>query len=437
MARPTVGKVLEHVGKDGLTYRSLRFVAYGKRRFVALGAVSAEAAEKALRHVIADVERGTWQPARQVESPREPDPIPTFHEFAEDWWLRNEKQLAAKTRTDYRWRLECHLLPYFGEMPLDAITFDTVERYIAAKLTEGERIRAAAAADSPIVQHFTDSIGRERKRKAQPLSPRAINMTLILFAAILEGAVERGLIVRNPAKGRRRRVIEHAPRRSYLETAEQIKALLDAAGEIDREPTTKGNRQAIVAVFVFAGLRISELVALRWRDVDLAGGWLHTGSKTDAGWRQVKIRGALRDILVALKAATPHPVPDAYVFATPAGARPSTTKVRDSKLAPALRRASKRLIERDLAPLPEGITPHSLRRTFCSVLYALGEDPGVVMDEMGHTDPALALRIYRQAMRRGEDEKAALRALVEDGIVAVGGIQADSGALPVPEAWAA
>jgi hypothetical protein len=37
------------------------------------------------------------------------------------------------------------------------------------------------------------------------------------------------------------------------------------------------------------------------------------------------------------------------------------------------------------------------------------------MDEMGHTDPALALRVYRQSMRRGEDEKAALRALVEGG----------------------
>ncbi|MGH2878388.1 MAG: hypothetical protein ACRDK4_02110 [Solirubrobacteraceae bacterium] len=47
------------------------------------------------------------------------------------------------------------------------------------------------------------------------------------------------------------------------------------------------------------------------------------------------------------------------------------------------------------------------------VLYAIGEDPGVVMDEMGHTDPALALRVYRQSMRRGDDEKAALRALVE------------------------
>jgi hypothetical protein len=35
---------------------------------------------------------------------------------------------------------------------------------------------------------------------------------------------------------------------------------------------------------------------------------------------------------------------------------------------------------------------------------------------MGHTDPALALRVYRQSMRRGEDEKAQMRALVEGGV---------------------
>jgi integrase len=412
MARPATGQVVERADATGAVRRSLRFRAGGKRHTVPLGVVSRAEAERELGYVLADVARGTWRPAVVVETPLETE-VPTFHAFAEDWWLRNEKQLAAKTRTDYRWRLECHLLDYFGEMRLDAITFDTVERYIAAKLAEGERIRDAAAKGKPIVQEYTDRLGRERKRKAQPLSPRAINMTVILLAAILEGAVERELIARNPAKGKNRRVRERAPRRSYLETAEQIEALLDAAGEIDREPTTKGNRRAIVAVFVFAGLRISELVALRWRDVDLAAGWLHTGSKTDAGWRQVKIRGALRDALLTLKAATADVTPDAYIFATPTGARPSTTKVRDHKLAPAIQRASERLTERGVPPLPDKLTPHSLRRTFCSLLYALGEDPGVVMDEMGHANPALALRVYRQAMRRGEDEKTALRALME------------------------
>jgi hypothetical protein len=32
-------------------------------------------------------------------------------------------------------------------------------------------------------------------------------------------------------------------------------------------------------------------------------------------------------------------------------------------------------------------------------LYALGEDPGTVVDEMGHTRAALALGVYRQVMR--------------------------------------
>jgi integrase len=58
--------------------------------------------------------------------------------------------------------------------------------------------------------------------------------------------------------------------------------------------------------------------------------------------------------------------------------------------------------ERGLAPLRDPLTPHSLRRTFARVLYALGEDPGVCMDELGHTDPRLALRVYRQLMRRDE-----------------------------------
>ncbi len=69
------------------------------------------------------------------------------------------------------------------------------------------------------------------------------------------------------------------------------------------------------------------------------------------------------------------------------------------------------------------MTRHSLRRTFASILYALGESPPVVMQEMGHTDPALALRVYAQVMRRDEGERAKLAALVE-GAMAVEGPQA-------------
>src|SRR5580704_12879851 len=173
MARKATGRVIEHEGTDGQTYRALRFTAYGRRRYVSLGAASAREAERALRHTMADVERGTWQPPVAIEPRPEPEPIPTFHHFAEEWWIRNERQFAENTQLDYRWRLESHLLPFFKDYRLDAITFDLVERYVAGKLAEDKA-----------------------------LSPRSINMAVTLLAAILEGAVERELIARNPAKGR-------------------------------------------------------------------------------------------------------------------------------------------------------------------------------------------------------------------------------------------
>jgi hypothetical protein len=43
---------------------------------------------------------------------------------------------------------------------------------------------------------------------------------------------------------------------------------------------------------------------------------------------------------------------------------------------------------------------------------ALGTDPGVVMDELGHTDPGFTLRVYRHSMRREQDSRKQLRALV-------------------------
>ena len=408
MARPTTGSVTEHTGRDGRTYRSLRFTAYGKRRRVPLGAVSAADAALALSHVMADVQRGQWKPPTAPEAPTEAERMPTFHEFAEQWWERHKGQYAPKTCEDYRWRLEVHLIPYFGELRLDAISFDAVERYIAGKL-------------AGVIYDKGQEVG-----KGDPLSPRSINMTLTLLCSILERAVERELIARNPARGKDRRVRERAPSRSYLDAAGQIAALLDAAGALDGEAQPIAQhvkRRAIVATLTFAGLRIGELCALRWRDVDLAGGWLHVGeSKTDAGRRRVKVRGALRDELLRIRCTQ---APDEYVFPTSSGGQQDPNNIRTRVLRTAVKRANEDLAARGLPPLPDRITPHSLRRTFCSLLYALGESPPVVMRQMGHTDPALALKVYEQPME--DDDAAALRALVDGGVLANSGQRGEMG----------
>jgi integrase len=100
------------------------------------------------------------------------------------------------------------------------------------------------------------------------------------------------------------------------------------------------------------------------------------------------------------------------VCATATGKAIGASNLRRRVLAPAVALASERLTEAGGAPLPAGLTPHSLRRTFASVLYALGATPPVVMAEMGHTDPQIALAIYAKAMSRDEGQIEKLRALV-------------------------
>jgi hypothetical protein len=60
-------------------------------------------------------------------------------------------------------------------------------------------------------------------------------------------------------------------------------------------------------------------------------------------------------------------------------------------------------------PLPEGITPHSLRRTFISLLLATGEEVPYVMRQVGHSDPKVTLSIYAQVMYRGKGERERLK----------------------------
>jgi len=76
-------------------------------------------------------------------------------------------------------------------------------------------------------------------------------------------------------------------------------------------------------------------------------------------------------------------------------------------------------------PLPR-LTPDGLRRTFASLMYGIGETSPVVMAELGHTDPGLALSIYPHAMRRDDGDNERLRALVEGAEVGGLGTSAHS-----------
>jgi integrase len=159
-----------------------------------------------------------------------------------------------------------------------------------------------------------------------------------------------------------------------------------------------------------------------WRDVDLANGRFEVGrDKTDAGMREVDLLPLLREILTAHKAASENTRPNDPVFVTSTGKPRSRHNLRQDVVDAVVAHANKRVEERGAQPLPLGITPHKLRHTFASILVAIGRDPTHVMQQLGHTDPAFTLRVYAHMMRRSDDERERLKALVEGHVWAVNG----------------
>src|SRR5204863_4649718 len=129
----------------------------------------------------------------------------------------------------------------------------------------------------------------------------------------------------------------------------------------------------------------------------------------------------LREILTEHKAASENTGPDDPVFVTSSGKSRSRHNLRKDVVDAVVAHANRLVEARGAQPLPLGITPHKLRHTVASILVAIGRDPTYVMQQLGHTDPAFTLRVYSHTMRRSEEERERLRALVQGHVRAANG----------------
>lgn len=295
-------------------------------------------------------------PERDVPSPSElagyasPTGL-TFREFAARWYDDHEGQWRENTALDYTWQIQKHLLPFFGEHRLPEITVREIDRYKQAKI------------------------------EANQLAGVTINKTLMRLGQILQAARELGLIESNPAAARESgRLSASRPRPSWLERVE-VEALLDAAGELDREARSDRThifRRAIVAVLVFTGIHTGELLTLRWRHVDLKAGVMRIEGDLP---RVIRLHDRL---LVECGALSAPRGPRDLVFPT-SGKRPhSASNVRQRVIGRAARRAGM------AAP-----TPRDLRNTFALQQSALGIHPRLVADELGTSVVAIERLIQR------------------------------------------
>jgi integrase len=98
------------------------------------------------------------------------------------------------------------------------------------------------------------------------------------------------------------------------------------------------------------------------------------------------------------------------VFPTSTWRADNRNNVRRRVLVRAVERANSLIAEQGGEPLPEGLSPHDLRRTFASWLIAEGEDPAYVMQQLGHTDPKMTLGLYARALESKRRRPHARRA---------------------------
>jgi integrase len=301
------------------------------------GYLTKRTAEAWLRDVLDQARRGTLPGLVRTGV--------TFADAAEEWlrYVAEERGRKPSTLRDYRSVVRVHFLPAFGDQPLERITTETIERWLSARLREGE------------------------------LSRRSLQKMVVLLNGIFRRARRVWKLPTNPVAEVERLT---TPKCSGIEfySPEEVHALVRCA--------SSAQDRVLFLTAALTGLRMGELLALRWRDVDFeaqsirvlasytAGG---LGTPKSGQGRAVPLVEEAAQALARLGTRKRWNGPDDLVFAGRGGG------YLDSS---ALRRRFKRA--RDAA----GLRPlrfHDLRHTFGSVAIRT-VDPRELQEWMGHSD---------------------------------------------------
>lgn len=163
--------------RDGAWWVFIDYQGQRKAKRVGTGKEGKKAAELAATKIAARLAEG-GPIALDPPTRAKPAPVPTFAAVAEEWLRRYPALHAIRPGTldNYRSFTEQHLLPYFGEGPITAITVDRIEDFIAAKRSPGGSTRF----------------------KGKPLSDTSLRTGLLALRLILHRAVRTKCIPANP-----------------------------------------------------------------------------------------------------------------------------------------------------------------------------------------------------------------------------------------------
>lgn len=205
-------------------------------------------------------------------------------------------------------------------------------------------------------------------------SKSSANRYLALLKKMFNLAIEEGYLETNPAA----KIKKSSEKDRLMErvlTEEEEAKLKDASYPVLR---------SIISVALHTGMRLQEILSLRWGQVDLSEKTL-TAERTKSGKpRTIPLNAALREELARLKSQDGR---SPYVFPNPRTGKPLTT-VKTAFVA-TCRRAG-----------VAGLRFHDLRHTFGSRLVERGVDIETVRSLLGHASIAVTQRYVHSTDER-------------------------------------
>lgn len=278
--------------------------------------------------------------------------VPTLDAFAEEWF----GSLTLDPATVKRYRTNYARLSALGKMSLSAITSTDVRRVVAAA----------------------------SKRYA----PKSVSVSVTVLRSILADAVDAGLIDRSPAMRISNLPTVVRQRDPIVLTRAQYRECVEAAPERDRR---------MVEFMPLTGLRIGELIALRFEDV--SDGKLDVRRQYTAGRLKPYAKGHNRRV-VDLSPRALEIVEEQRGLAHP----------KRGLVFPAVEGGYYRydLVTGLFAAIREStgipLRPHDMRHTFGSWLIRAGYDVAYVAARIGHRSASFTLRVYTQEVRERHEQ---------------------------------
>ncbi|MCZ7590542.1 MAG: site-specific integrase [Gaiella sp.] len=325
---------------------------------------------------------------------RKPDHV-TFADFADRFtqdYLPGRK-LKRSTIENYRYMLDGHLLPVFGDHDLAELEAqpELIDAYVAAKARSG-------------------------------LSAKTIQNQLLLLNVMLRRAVVWRLIRSNPISSIDRPSLT-PPEMSVL-TETEIVRLANAYDELIADASDASRMwwtlaKAIVLTALGTALRRGELIGLRWGTVNLLEAKIEvretfvrgrfTTPKSRASRRVVELGPRTLAVLEEQWQRTAYRGDDDLVFGHPTKGTPlETGKLAKCYLKPALARAG---IKKPFRPF------HDLRHTSLTHAAAAGNPQIYVQARAGHSQGSITERYMHaaQVLFPGAAEKSEARMFGELG----------------------